>query len=94
MKESNVIAGFETNGIWPLNKEKYDNPVLTCLFEKYQKWVESGKPELDWASYNNTAQEPSAVDFKNLNESSISLGKSAIIKKSVFFPSKFYFLSK
>ena len=42
MKESNVIAGFETNGIWPLNKEKYDNPVLTCLFEKYQKWVESG----------------------------------------------------
>ena len=23
MKESNVIAGFETTGIWPLNKEKY-----------------------------------------------------------------------
>ena len=23
MKESNVITGFETTGIWPLNKEKY-----------------------------------------------------------------------
>ena len=24
MKKSNVIAGFETTGIWPLNKEKYN----------------------------------------------------------------------
>ena len=81
MKESNVIVGFETTGIWPFNKEKYDKSHFDiCLFEKYQKWVESGKPELDWASYNNTAQEPSAVDFENLNESNISLDKSAIIK--------------
>ena len=81
MKESSVIAGFETTGIWPLNKEKYDRSRFDiCLFEKYQKWVESGKPELDWAPYNSTAQEPSAVDFKNLNESNISLDKSAIIK--------------
>ena len=56
------------------------NPVLTCLFEKYQKWVASGKPELDWASYANAAQECSTVDFKNLSESNISLDKSAIMK--------------
>ena len=40
----------------------------------------SGKPELDWASYANTAQECSTVDFKNLSESNISLDKCAIIK--------------
>ena len=81
MKESNVIAGFETTGIWPLNKEKYQKSRFDIrLFEKYQKWVESGKPESDWASYTNTAQEPSTVDFKNLNESNISLDKSAIKK--------------
>ena len=80
MKESNVIVGFETTGIWLFNKEKYDKSHFDiCLFEKYQKWVESGKPELDWASYPNTAQGPSKVDFKNLSESNISLDKSAII---------------
>ena len=42
--------------------------------------MESGKPELDWVSYTNTTQELSAVDFKNLGESNISLDKSAIIK--------------
>ena len=62
MKENNVIAGFETTDIWLLNKEKYDKCHFDiCLFEKYQKWVESGKPELDWASYTNTAQEPFTV---------------------------------
>ena len=67
--------------MWPLNKEKYDKSRFEiCLFEKYQKWVESGKPELDWASYTNTTQEPSTVHFKNHCESKISLDKSAIIK--------------
>ena len=81
IKENNVIAGFETTGILSSNKEKYDKSHFEMrLFQKYQKWVESGKPELDWASYDNTAQECSAVDFKNLNESNISLDKSAIIK--------------
>ena len=42
--------------------------------------MESGKPELDWLSYTNTAQEPSTVDFKNLGELNICLDKSAIIK--------------
>ena len=46
MKESNVIAGFEANGIWPLNRENYDKSCLDIpLFEKYQKWVKSGKPK-------------------------------------------------
>ena len=84
MKESNVIAGFETTCIWPLNKEKYDKSHFDIrLFEKYQKWVEPGKPELDWVSYTNTAQEPSTADFKNFNESSISLDKSATKKISL-----------
>ena len=73
MKESNVIAEFETTGIWPLNKEKYDKSHFDIhLFEKYQKWAESGKPEFDWASYTNTTQEPSTVHFKNLSESNVS----------------------
>ena len=81
MKESNVIAGFETTGIWPLNKEKYDKSRFDIrLFGKYQEWADSGKPELDWASYTNTTQEPSTVHFKNLSESNISLDKSPIIK--------------
>ena len=33
IKESNVIAGFETADIWPLNKEKHDKAHF--LFEKY-----------------------------------------------------------
>ena len=81
MKESNVITGFETTGIWPLNTEKYDKSRFDIhLFEKYQEWADSGKPELDWASYTNTTQEPSTVHFKNLSESNISLDKSPIIK--------------
>ena len=81
MKKSNVITGFETTGIWPLNKEKYDKSRFDIrLFEKYQEWADSGKPELDWASYTNTTQEPSTVHFKNPAESNISLDKSPIIK--------------
>ena len=81
MKESNVITGFETTGIWPLNTEKYDKSRFDIhLFEKYQEWADSGKPELDWASYTNTTQEPSTVHFKNPSESNISLEKSPIIK--------------
>ena len=84
MKESNVIAGFKTAGTWLLNKEKYDKFNFDiCLFEKYQKYVESGKPELDWTSYTNTAQEPCTVDFKNHNESNKSLDKSTIKKVSL-----------
>ena len=36
MKESKVIARFETTGIWPLKKEKYDKSRFDiCLFEKF-----------------------------------------------------------
>ena len=81
MKKSNVIVGIETTSIWPLNEERYDKSRFGIpLFEKYQKCVESEKPKSDWASYTNTAKEPSTVDFKNLSESDISLDKSAIMK--------------
>ena len=33
-KERNVLAGLETTGIWPLNKEKYDKSILTFVFLK------------------------------------------------------------
>ena len=65
MKKSNVIAGFVTTSIWPLNKERYDKSRFDIpLFEKYQKCLESEKPKSDWASYTNTAKKPSTVDFK------------------------------
>ena len=36
MKKSNVIAGFETTGIWPLNKEKYNKSCFDIgHFGKY-----------------------------------------------------------
>ena len=54
MKESNVITAFETSGILPLNKGKYDISRFDIRpFEKYQKWAAPRKPELDWASYTS-----------------------------------------
>ena len=32
MKKSNAISGFETNGIWPLNKEQCDKSCFNMSF--------------------------------------------------------------
>ena len=63
----------------------YGHQTKKSLFEEYQKWAESGKSELDYASYTNTSQEPSTVDLKKFSELNISLDKSAVIKNQSSF---------
>ena len=49
MAASNAIAGFESTGIWPLNREKYDKSRFDVrIVRRYEEWVVAGKPSLDW----------------------------------------------
>ena len=59
MTANNVRAGFETTGIWPLNREKYDKSRFDIrIVHKYEQWVTSGKPALDWSNCNNAKDVP------------------------------------
>ena len=62
LNEKNVIAGFESTVIWPLNKDKYD---ISCfdirLIRRYEDWVALGKPPLDWTNCNSGKDIPEAT---------------------------------
>lgn len=46
MSAINVKAGFRATGIFPFNPNKYDKSCFDpILVEKYNKWVELGKPD-------------------------------------------------
>ena len=62
LNEKNVIAGFESTGIWPLNRDKYDKSRFDIrLLRRYEDWVASGKPPLDWTHCNNGKDIPEAT---------------------------------
>ncbi|XP_057314858.1 uncharacterized protein LOC130656038 [Hydractinia symbiolongicarpus] len=71
MNEGNVKAGFESTGIWPLNREKYDTSRFDVrLVHRYDEWVASGKPSLDWTTCNSGKDAPKAVK-KPLTDSNV-----------------------
>ena len=59
MNENNVIAGFETTGIWPLDTEKNDKSRFDPrLVAKYDERIKIGKPPLDRQYCGNLGQMP------------------------------------
>ena len=48
MTPENVRAGFNSTGIWPLNRNMYDKSRFDIrIVGRYEAWVASGKPPLD-----------------------------------------------
>ena len=46
LKPSNVVSGFRTTGIFPVDREKYKKSRLDPrLLKRYDNWVRLGKPE-------------------------------------------------
>ena len=46
LKPSNVVSGFRTTGIFPVDREKYKKSRLDPrLLKRYENWVRLGKPE-------------------------------------------------
>ena len=70
MKPENAISGFSSTGIWPVNCEKYPlQRYDTRILSKSYKWVESGKPPLNWDNVN------APFNHESINISSESLPK-------------------
>ena len=46
LSPKNVIAGFRSTGIYPVNREKFPIDRFNArLLKRYNIWVELGKPE-------------------------------------------------
>ena len=49
LHKSNIISGFESTGLFPCDRTKYDPKIFDKrLLEKYNHWVSEGKPAIDW----------------------------------------------
>jgi hypothetical protein len=47
LSPSNIRSGFEFVGVFPFNREKYDQSIFDPqLVQKYERWLVLGKPEI------------------------------------------------
>lgn len=54
--------GFESTGIWPLNRKKYNTSQFNVLIvQRCNEWVASAKLALGWAKCSNGKDIPEAI---------------------------------
>ena len=77
LNEKNVIAGFESTGIWPLNRDKYDISRFDIrLIRRYEDWVAAA------ATVTSTPTSASTTPLQNKSFEDIFLNRIKPVNKS------------
>ena len=72
LTKKNIISGFRTTGIYPVDRSKYPTERLDQrLLKRYQNWTEMGKPEDLEEELINSKETPSKVRPQNAREKTI-----------------------
>ena len=70
LTKENVISGFRTTGIFPVDSKKYPTKRFDPqLFKKYQEWDDLGRPEKLEASKERTTSIQEATDIPTTSKS-------------------------
>ena len=65
LKETNIISGFRTTGIFPTKRDKYNIKRFDRrLYNHYQHCIEIGRPE----DFNEEIEANNEIDNEQLNE--------------------------